>query len=63
MFVDDVEYWQTYTICKYCGSDEVVKYNTGKSRCAETTCTDKDDVIKTLDNYVYANGRNIVKGK
>jgi hypothetical protein len=61
--VDDIQYWLTDTICKYCGSDSVVKLKTGKSRCAEETCTDKDNVIKTLDNYVYANGRNIVKGK
>tara|TARA_R100001591_G_scaffold71279_1_gene79678 strand:+ start:715 stop:909 length:195 start_codon:yes stop_codon:yes gene_type:complete len=61
--VDNVGYWLTNTICKYCGSDEVVTYKTGNSRCAEETCTEKDNVVKTLDNYVYANGRNIVKGK
>ena len=61
--VDDIQYWLTDTICKYCGSDSVVKYKTGSSRCLEETCTDKDDVVNTLNNYVYANGRNIVKGK
>ena len=56
--VDDIQYWLTNTICKYCGSDSVVKYKTGKSKCKEEACVHKDQVIKTLDNYVYSNGRN-----